>query len=419
MRAILLFQLICFAMFALVSGFVTKAEAQEELGREEAERLDGEHEKAEARASALRKNVSQVRAEIADIQQQLIALAARRSTQQEALNDTEERLEGLAFQETVILNKLDEERASLMDLLAALERAGMSQPPALAISPDDANAAARAALLLSAAAPEIEARADTLAQTLQNLNAVRLDINDEQDRIVLQGKTLETSTNTLQELLAQRQKLQQSLGEGAREAARQAQVYASRASTLRELIDQLEATARRFSPRRKPPRDRDANAGNSPSPRQKPDPEAVAGLDRFIAPSGRFADSRGLLRLPVKGRVSHAFGQAVDRPRQSGLVVQARRGAQVTAPFDGQILYAGLFRNLGRLLILNVGDGYHIVIAGLERSFVVSDQLVLAGEPVGELANRSKPPPELYLEFQKNGRSIDPAPWLSKGDSGG
>ncbi len=101
------------------------------------------------------------------------------------------------------------------------------------------------------------------------------------------------------------------------------------------------------------------------------------------------------------------------------MVIQARRGAQVTVPFDGRILYSGLFRNLGRLLILSVGNGYHIIIAGLERSYVVSDQLVLAGEPVGELADRSRPAPELYLEFQKDGRPIDPTPWLEKNTGGG
>lgn len=390
------------------------ARAQDAPGRDAAQRLDTQHEKAEQRASDLRKNSAQIRLEIAELQQQLIALGAKREAHRQALNATEERLDMLHFREEAILTKLNTKRAALMDLLAALERAGMSRPPALAVSPDDITEAARAALLLSNAAPELKARADELAKTLETLGTVRTGIDEEKQRLTVQGEALNSSTLALQNLLEQRQILERSLRKDAREAARQAQVFASRASNLRELIDQLEASASHFSPRKKPSRQTTDRTDGQASPRHKPDPDTILSTAPFIAPTARFTDSRGLLRLPVKGRIAYAFGKAKDKPRRSGLVIRTTRGAQVTVPYDGRVLYSGLFRNLGRLLILSVGNGYHIIIAGLERSYVVSDQLVLAGEPVGELADRSKPAPELYLEFQKDGRPIDPAPWLEK-----
>ncbi|PHS28355.1 MAG: hypothetical protein COA85_03865 [Robiginitomaculum sp.] len=393
--------------------------AQEAPGRDTAERLDKQHERAEQRASNLRKSSAQVRAEIAGLQQQLIALGAKREAHRQALNDTEARLETLTFQEKAILSKLDGERAALMDLLAALERTGMNHPPALAVSPHDVTEAARAALLLSSAAPELKARADRLSQTLAKLDNVRTGINEEKIRLRTQGEALKVSTKALKNLLDQRQRLERSLRKDARNADREAKALAAQASNLRELIGQLEAAASRFSPRKKPARLSPDNSAERLGPRRKPRPDTVLPEGPFIAPTARFADSRGLLRLPVKGKIAYAFGKAKDKPRRSGLVIQARRGAQVTVPFDGRILYSGLFRNLGRLLILSVGNGYHIIIAGLERSYVVSDQLVLAGEPVGELADRSRPVPELYLEFQKDGRSIDPAPWLEKNADGG
>ncbi len=405
---------IVFVMLALaVPGL-----AQQAPGRDAAEKLDAQHEAAEQQASNLLKSSAEVRGEITSLQQQLITLGARRDTHRQKLNATQDRLENLRFQETAILAKLDEERAGLMDLLAALQRSQMSHPPALAVSPGDINEAARAALLLSGAAPQLRARADKLSQTLESLNTVRTGITEEQAQLKVQDQALQTSTQALQNLLDQRQVLERSLRQDANAASRQAAAFAAQASNLRELITQLETAASQLAPRRKPSR----NATNKPargtegrvSPRHKPNPGNVSRNNPFIAPTARFADSRGLLRLPVKGTILHAFGKADDKPRRAGLVIKAARGAQVTVPFDGQILYSGLFRNLGRLLILSVGNGYHIIIAGLERSYVVSDQLVLAGEPVGELADRTRPAPELYLEFQKDGRSIDPAPWLEK-----
>jgi murein hydrolase activator len=388
--------------------------AQDAPGRDAAEKLDARQQQAAQRARDLRENSDKIQTEIAALQQQLITLAARRAQHRQAVNATEKRLQQLVFEEKGILVKLDQERAALMDLLAALQRAEMSHPPALAVSPDDITGAARASLLLSSAAPELRSRADALAKTLDALGKVRTNSTEENERLKVQGEALKTSTQALQTLLDQRRVLERKLRKDAHEATIQAETFARRASNLRELIGQLEAAASHNAPRRKPAKKPDDIPTPSAIPRHKPDPGSLVPNTTFIAPTSRFADSRGLLSLPVRGKIAYAFGKAKDKPRRAGIVVQTGRGAQVTAPFDGRILYSGLFRNLGRLLILSVGNGYHIVIAGLERSYVVSDQLVLAGEPVGELADRARPAPELYLEFQKDGRSIDPQPWLAK-----
>ena len=51
-------------------------------------------------------------------------------------------------------------------------------------------------------------------------------------------------------------------------------------------------------------------------------------------------------------------------------------------------VYAGPFRSYGQVLILNAGDGYHIVLAGMERIDATLGQFVLAGEPVASWARR-------------------------------
>jgi septal ring factor EnvC (AmiA/AmiB activator) len=71
-------------------------------------------------------------------------------------------------------------------------------------------------------------------------------------------------------------------------------------------------------------------------------------------------------------------------------------------------------------LIINAGGGYHILLAGMESITVDLGQRVVAGEPVAVMGTgpkTSSPPasdfsePILYVEFRKNGVSIDPAPW--------
>jgi septal ring factor EnvC (AmiA/AmiB activator) len=97
-------------------------------------------------------------------------------------------------------------------------------------------------------------------------------------------------------------------------------------------------------------------------------------------------------------------------------------------------------------LILNVGGGYHVLLAGMERITVDLGQFVLTGEPVAVMGNGTlvassssttastmpvltsasdagTPPttgtsqPALYIEFRKDGTPVDPTPWWAANNS--
>jgi septal ring factor EnvC (AmiA/AmiB activator) len=107
------------------------------------------------------------------------------------------------------------------------------------------------------------------------------------------------------------------------------------------------------------------------------------------------------------------FGQANKYGLETrGLEIEARKGAQVVAPYDGQIVFAGPFRSYGQILIIRHRGGYHSLVAGLSRIYVVNKQWVLAGEPVGVMGGRTAGP-RLYLEIRHKGRPINPLPWLA------
>ncbi len=109
-------------------------------------------------------------------------------------------------------------------------------------------------------------------------------------------------------------------------------------------------------------------------------------------------------------------------------MVKTQSGAIVTAPAGGVVLYAGPFRSYGQLLILNAGNGYHVVLAGLDKISVTLGQSVVSGEPIGAMGEArlasvaafgdAGGEPELYIEFRKDGKPIDPAPWWAQTNSG-
>ena len=138
-----------------------------------------------------------------------------------------------------------------------------------------------------------------------------------------------------------------------------------------------------------------------------------------LKPAIPFHQTRSKLPLPASGKRVLDFGDRTQYGSQSkGLVMETRSAAQVTSPSDGWVLYAGEFRSYGKLLIIDAGGGYNVVLAGLSQIDVRPGEFVLAAEPVGTMMTVKKEPagaasgaPVLYIEFRKDGQPIDPAPW--------
>jgi septal ring factor EnvC (AmiA/AmiB activator) len=78
-------------------------------------------------------------------------------------------------------------------------------------------------------------------------------------------------------------------------------------------------------------------------------------------------------------------------------------------------------------LIINAGGGYYLLLAGMDQINVEVGQFVLAGEPVATMGETSlvspaagaieTKDPVLYIEFRKDGSSVDPGPWWAKSQS--
>jgi septal ring factor EnvC (AmiA/AmiB activator) len=121
-----------------------------------------------------------------------------------------------------------------------------------------------------------------------------------------------------------------------------------------------------------------------------------------------------MLHPPVAGAISTRFSAAETDKPSNGLAFAALPGAVVIAAFDGRIDYAARFRDLGLVLIIWHGGGYHTVLAGLDRIDAKPGEWVLAGEPVGAMPDTAKAASGTVLKFElrRDGEPIDPFPSL-------
>jgi septal ring factor EnvC (AmiA/AmiB activator) len=116
----------------------------------------------------------------------------------------------------------------------------------------------------------------------------------------------------------------------------------------------------------------------------------------------------------VVGRIIGRFGQTLSTGlTRKGMRLQTASGAQVVAPYEGRVVYAGKFRGYGELLIIEHGEGYHSLLSGLARIDNTIGQWVVAGEPVGVMGRPDSRKPVLYVELRRNGQPINPLPWLA------
>lgn len=115
--------------------------------------------------------------------------------------------------------------------------------------------------------------------------------------------------------------------------------------------------------------------------------------------------------MPARGQVVTRYGEETAKGVSSkGIIVKTRSQAQVIAPFDGTVIFAGPFRGYGNLIIIDHGKGYLSLLAGLETIDTELGQLLLAGEPVGQMPDDDDA--RLYIEIRKDNHPINPLTWI-------
>ncbi len=118
---------------------------------------------------------------------------------------------------------------------------------------------------------------------------------------------------------------------------------------------------------------------------------------------------------PASGAVVRRFGDPlVGGGRSNGLTLSTAKAARVASPAAGVVQYVGPVKGWDVIVILRLAGGYHLVLAGLEKTSVQVGQSVTEGQPVGWANDGRQPASELYLEVREQGSPVDPAKWLVK-----
>lgn len=369
----------------------------QEAEQTELKDLEKKIEASQSRSEELKKKASEAAKEGQKISRQLVVVARQIQEQETALTTLEENMSVLTNQIAAKKEDVRLQNRNMAHTLAALQRLSQRPPEYIIMRPAEAVETVRSASLLTTALPEIEKKTELMRQDLAELNQMKETLLSEQDNHRVALANLLGQTKNLERLQKEKLTLYSGFLEDAGQEEARMKALAKSAKDMRSLIDKLEEELKRAGP------------SLLPTP---PIPEGAS-----------FAKAKGALPYPARGNVIRRFGSKIAVGTAKGISIQSRTGARVIAPFDGRVIFAGKFRTYGNLLIIAHGDGYHTLLAGLNKIDTIVGQWVLAGEPVGMMAqtrlasatgNAMGPAPELYLEIRKDGVPINPLPWLKK-----
>jgi septal ring factor EnvC (AmiA/AmiB activator) len=409
--------------------------------------LEQNRTQTEAELNALQSETAQITSTLKRLENDIQSLKKDREALEEKLNAAEQRqnilderivtgegkLTDLEARETIVKNSLRERNNVLAEVLAALQRLGSNPPPALLVSPEDALSSVRSAILLGAVVPEIRSETEKLITDLQELADIRTEITSERTQLAADldesFKEQEELTALIKEKaalniasLTQLEKERKRANELEDKSSELKTVVAALTTEIQSIREAAEIARLEEIERQKKAQEQLARARELAEARELPNQER-------LMPAYSFAALQSTLQFPIEGAVEKRFGEE-DNSGQAlqGILMSASENDRVLAPVDGWVTYAGPFRTYENIIILNAGEGYHMVIAGLDQLKVNQGQFVISGEPIAVMGRESftnnsaltlaSGKPTLYIELRKDQTPIDSAPWWANIASG-
>jgi murein hydrolase activator len=352
----------------------------------EAAKLERQQAAEQRKAKALAAKAAAATTEAAALSENLAGITDDRAAAAAARLRTETELEDVLSQAEADARAYTRDRDALEALLIGLigdDAAG----PAIPIS--------------MAGRPGPEALSRSLAGLFSHTLASHAA--DKQNRIAEAQALSELIASKRQSLLFKEAALEQA---GARTQAQLAET-ASRRDAYQAQAESAAARSRELARQARDLRDLAARAAAS----QKKSKAPVLA----VAPGGRRT-------APAAGAVLTHFGAATrSGAAAQGVTLRTAPGAKVVAPAEATVTYAGPFRSFGQVLILDQGNGYAMILTGLDSAFAGPGDKVAVGALIGQMGQAQTGAstggalnaPELYFEVRQAGRPVDPERWLS------
>jgi len=344
----------------------------------------------EARLKAEREKIQN---EVKGLNQRLTRQVQTLSKLEDNLSKTQNHITELDTQYQNLKSDLNKDQAQLSTFLGYIQRLERRAPSPVISSPQSALKASQSALLIQSLTREFDQRSQDLKTQLGDIERIKTALITERASMQQKQSQIQREETHLKSLVSQRNKAEARIATEEKQARQKAAELAAQAQSLKQLLDAITAESAKVKPRIKP----SINGGHT------------AALSQFTQSAGikAFTRVKNTLIAPVIGQIKRKFGGG-----EQGVTLAAKSRSVVKAPYNGRVDFAGPFRDYDRVVILNVGEGYFLLLTGLGNIIVETGDKVKTGDILGALPASQGQNADIYVEIRKNGAPIDPAPWF-------
>ena len=375
----------------------------------EAKRVSQEHREMEQKANKLKE-------ELKNVNQKMIAAAKKIQNGEDELRKKQDELAALQKHLSESEEKFNSENDMLIETLAALQNLALRPSEAVLVQPLSPVEVMRSSILLRGSVHALESRASSIRQSIEDISNQKKQIAARLQDLEKDNKKLAQQQDDMKKLSQQKSAMYSQISSKSEEAKKKADMLASQAHNLRDLLEKLEKqkeiNRRQMAEKARLAREQAADKLR----KENHGLEASYAENNTAAPETSatgFSKAKGRLSRPARGPLVTAFHSELSKGVVSnGIDIKTASKAQVIAPFDGTVIYAGPFKNFANLVIIDHGEGYTSLLSGLGETDTEVGQMLLAGEPVGTMPADANS--KLHMEIRKNNHPVDPNEWIKK-----
>jgi len=385
------------------------------VSESEVKQIEAQAQQKARESKQLQAQAIQLNLELSKIDKTVIGLAQKIQNSEEKLSNLEKESIRLKNELTNKEDLFVKENKSLIQTVASLQNMSLNPSESVILQPLKPVDIIRSAILLRETVPFLNEKSSKLRADLDSLYAQKQRIEATFEATKKQKNILKQQQAEMRQQLKKKTALRRELENKGAETQKVADNLLSQAKDLRELLEELERQKeierkKQEEAARLAALQQQENLKKTNSPKTT-DIKMHQTIKEQIG-GGRFAKAKGALSRPVRGEVITEYGQMISKGVTSkGIVYKTRRNAQVIAPYDGTVIFSGPFKGYGNIIIVEHGDGYLSLLAGLGVIDCEPGQMLLAGEPVGMMPDNNNA--KLYVEIRKDRHPINPSPWIA------
>lgn len=383
----------------------------------EVAKMEAEAKRVSKEQQAMEQKANKLKEELKNVNKKMIAAAKKIQNGEDEILKKQEELAVLQKHLNESEEKFNSENDMLIETLAALQNLALRPSEAVLVQPLSPVEVMRSSILLRGSVHSLESRASSIRQSIEDISNQKAQIALRLQDLEKDNKKLAMQQEDMKKLSQQKSTMYSQISSQSEEAKKKADMLASQAHNLRDLLEKLEKqkeiARRQMAEKARLAREQAAAKLHEESHGLEAINEYENSSQTLGQPAAGFSKAKGRLSRPARGPLVTAFHSELSKGVYSnGIDIKTAAKAQVIAPYDGTVIYAGPFKNFANLVIIDHGEGYTSLLSGLGETDTEVGQTLLAGEPVGTMPADAGS--KLHIEIRKNNHPVNPNEWIKK-----